>query len=880
MTDTNYWELGIFITFITLDVTSILVIIWKFRNLIINNDSNYHVPIAIIITVCLLLVVTLVQKFNFFYIFWIQIAFSIINTILSLGYIWKLRDQNKSKQDQNREQKVLLVGDKSNQSRDQLSNYGFYLELQQATQDNLHDSQKWIHKEPQISSQNVNQPHVALKIQVIDSIKNSQISQKNQTQEISQSNSKNDSQELYSQKINVLDQIQSVRNCNDQKFQPPQNQNDNGKNNVQQQSKNNVTADSNVPVYNAQKLSQENIVNEVQLQPQEYNISKVEQLQQENNVNEVYLPPQDQNIIKVEQLQQENNVNEVYLPPQDQNIIEVEQLQQENNVNEVNQPPQYQNIQKFGQLQQENNVEDQQLPPQDQNIQKVKQLQQENNVNEIKQQPQEQNIQKVGQLQQENNVEDQQLTPQDQNIQKFGQLQQDNNVEDQQLPPQDQNIQKVKQLQQENNVNEIKQQPQEQNIQKVGQLQQENNGEVQQLTPQDQNIQKFAQLQQENNVCEVKLPPQNQRDQFEKFQIQIHRDQIDQDEKQQQQQLNENFNDKQQSDQNSNPVERDMQNLHEGNQDLMQKQLILHPIPQKYEKEYNQTNDKQIQMENVQDYNQDKNFQNNQSYQIINQKFYIPSFKQRLVEDEYLKKFVRDFKNIQSYQEEYNLDDSQNELLQNQIKYYVPIRGDGNCMFTSLGLQYLYFNLIDEQKYQRLLNLIDSTEFKQNLEVQSVETEEDQDILRQEFKFQLERLKEFKDHQLLQAIADNINNAEGPFYGLLIIFMRNYFRKILQEFYDNSEMNFLIQEPDQINEIITWEFMYNEAQIALKLFATKEQILILGYQKLNVEDKTVQIEEYKDDDQNDFKYKIGLAFQPGHYNFNEFERTIILLQQK
>ena len=97
MTDTNYWELGIFITFITLDVTSILVIIWKFRNLIINNDSNYHVPIAIIITVCLLLVVTLVQKFNFFYIFWIQIAFSIINTILSLGYIWKLRDQNKSK---------------------------------------------------------------------------------------------------------------------------------------------------------------------------------------------------------------------------------------------------------------------------------------------------------------------------------------------------------------------------------------------------------------------------------------------------------------------------------------------------------------------------------------------------------------------------------------------------------------------------------------------------------------------------------------------------------------------------------------------------------------------------------------------------------------
>ncbi|KAM3142157.1 hypothetical protein pb186bvf_005811 [Paramecium bursaria] len=231
---------------------------------------------------------------------------------------------------------------------------------------------------------------------------------------------------------------------------------------------------------------------------------------------------------------------------------------------------------------------------------------------------------------------------------------------------------------------------------------------------------------------------------------------------------------------------------------------------------------------------------------------------------EYLKKLIRDFKNIQEYQDEYNLDDSQ--LLLNQIKHFVPIRGDGNSMFTSLGLQYLYFNLIDAQRYQGLLNLIDQTEFKQNLEDQSVETEEDQDILRQEFKFQLERLKEFKDHQLLQAIADNINNAEGPFYGLLIIFMRNYFRKILQEFYDNSEMNFLIQEPDQINEIITWGFMYNEAQIALKLFATKEQILILGYQKLNVEDKTVQIEEYKDDNASHFNYKIGLAFHPGHYD--------------
>ncbi|KAM3142156.1 hypothetical protein pb186bvf_005810 [Paramecium bursaria] len=258
----------------------------------------------------------------------------------------------------------------------------------------------------------------------------------------------------------------------------------------------------------------------------------------------------------------------------------------------------------------------------------------------------------------------------------------------------------------------------------------------------------------------------------------------------------------------------------------------------------------------------------NEAFQILDQKFYLPSFKKRQILDEILKKFVRDFQAVEQYQEEYNLDGTQEQLLKEQIQYFIPIRGDGNCLFTSIGFQYIYYNLIDNQRFQRLLNIIDSTEFKQNNDDKIVETEDEQQILRQEFKNQLQKFVTFEEEtqKILQQIAQCINNDEGPFYGLLIIFLRNYFRKILQDFYDNDEMNFLIQNPDQINEIITWEYMYDETDIALKLFAAQEQILIRCYQKMNVDDKAVQISEYKDENQNQFQYKIGLAFQPGHYN--------------
>ncbi|KAM3142151.1 hypothetical protein pb186bvf_005805 [Paramecium bursaria] len=262
----------------------------------------------------------------------------------------------------------------------------------------------------------------------------------------------------------------------------------------------------------------------------------------------------------------------------------------------------------------------------------------------------------------------------------------------------------------------------------------------------------------------------------------------------------------------------------------------------------------------------------NQAYQILDQRFYIPSFKSRKVDDEVLKKFVRDFKSFQAYKDEYNLDDSQQKILNDQIQLFIPIRGDGNCLFTSIGVLYVYYNLIDDKRFQRLVELINSTEFVQYSKNQDneilfkIETEEEQNILKLEFLEQIIRIKNFDNQQqLLQQIAQCLNNDEGPFYGLLIIFLRNYFRKLLQDFSKVDEIGY-IQNPDQIDKIVTWEYMYNETDIALKLFAEQEKILIRCFQKMNVDDKIVQFSEYKDDELNQFQYKIGLAFQPGHYN--------------
>ncbi|KAM3142150.1 hypothetical protein pb186bvf_005804 [Paramecium bursaria] len=287
----------------------------------------------------------------------------------------------------------------------------------------------------------------------------------------------------------------------------------------------------------------------------------------------------------------------------------------------------------------------------------------------------------------------------------------------------------------------------------------------------------------------------------------------------------------------------------------------------------NQVND-QIDQNQI----QQELLQNHIAYEILNNKFYIHSFKKRQIDDEKLKLFIRDFCSVDKFQEEYNLDGTQMQLFQNQIQYFIPIRGDGNCLFTSIGLQYLYFNLIDDRRFCKFLILIQQSEFKQickdirqenndiNDQFEYFVENREEVILKQQFIESIQQLKKVQDQQqLLLAISEQVNNHDGPFYGLLIIFLRNYFRKLLQDFSKIDEIGY-IQNLDQIDEIVTWEYMYNETDIALKLFAEQEKILIRCFQKMNVDDKTVQISEYKDDELNQFQYKIGLAFQPGHYN--------------
>ncbi|KAM3142146.1 hypothetical protein pb186bvf_005800 [Paramecium bursaria] len=239
--------------------------------------------------------------------------------------------------------------------------------------------------------------------------------------------------------------------------------------------------------------------------------------------------------------------------------------------------------------------------------------------------------------------------------------------------------------------------------------------------------------------------------------------------------------------------------------------------------------------------------------QIINQ-FYQQSFLQRNVQDELLKKHIRQVLGKSELVQEYNIKEI--EGLDN-VNQFVTIRGDGNCLFTSLMVQLLAYYSKMQNRHQ-LNQLIKQTPFNCYLNDLKI-SEQEQEKLKVVFQDYI-----YEQWYSKKPIQDLINNSNESFYGLMVIFLRNLFHQLLQD--EDQELHYMINQPENIDKILEWEHMYDETEIALKMFAVKYQFNIKVFSKLNIDQENFEISEYRDDNGNETKAELGLAFQPGHYN--------------
>ncbi|KAM3142158.1 hypothetical protein pb186bvf_005812 [Paramecium bursaria] len=270
-------------------------------------------------------------------------------------------------------------------------------------------------------------------------------------------------------------------------------------------------------------------------------------------------------------------------------------------------------------------------------------------------------------------------------------------------------------------------------------------------------------------------------------------------------------------------------------------------------------------IESPEDLKQNASFENNQmrqfKYEIECYKqidlLYQQSFKQRVIEDQNLRLHIRQIAQKEEIFNYYDIDDHLQGVLN-----FIPVRGDGNCFFTSMGFQYILYGM---NNFQILLEKVELTKFNY-VDEKNHASILNNNLLNRCFREHLEYIYESRsENNYLKVIQDKINDQESSFYGLLIIFMRNLFYEVASD--QQNEEAFLIQNRENVHRILEWEHMFDETEALLRLFSVKEQIIIKVISKLNIDDKEFRVQQYNNENQNvGGKIIYGLTFQPGHYN--------------
>ncbi|CAK61034.1 unnamed protein product (macronuclear) [Paramecium tetraurelia] len=225
----------------------------------------------------------------------------------------------------------------------------------------------------------------------------------------------------------------------------------------------------------------------------------------------------------------------------------------------------------------------------------------------------------------------------------------------------------------------------------------------------------------------------------------------------------------------------------------------------------------------------------NQKVQKIIKFIYAQSQGKRKVEEKY-QYFLGEYYQQQELWQEYNIKKlDQKQKMKQLCTAYRAVRGDGNCFYTAFGFQFLEILLLKYTKDQfyQFLNA-NQVNFQIRLNDKDLIDEGDQQKLRDEFFFRLERLKLIEDIELrkqtlqqeFKAYEKENEKIDGCFYGLSTIFFRNLAQKVV-------DLDEIASNTFGTQNLLLWETECNENEIVIAAFA---KYLKMQFQQENVLD--------------------------------------------
>ncbi|KAM3147724.1 hypothetical protein pb186bvf_000052 [Paramecium bursaria] len=280
-----------------------------------------------------------------------------------------------------------------------------------------------------------------------------------------------------------------------------------------------------------------------------------------------------------------------------------------------------------------------------------------------------------------------------------------------------------------------------------------------------------------------------------------------------------------------------------------------------------QNNEEQYSEKNKENQQKDKNQQNDKQQDQFGQA-QNQELTQRIVDlynknlDDEFKPFIGEHNDYNKLLEHYDIkNDNENGLkfVNDNLSGFIRVRGDGNCLYTSLIYQYLTYMLSNQERFDVIKNQLKTMTLYC---MQEIQDNENVDIIKQD-EAQLKQI--LLNH--FQQIYENPNklkqllqNYNQEFYGLSII----YFKSLLLSLYQkNEELQAFAAGAEIENDLKVWLTMSNSAEILMKVIADQLKWSVQIY-ILQSQDDRYQVQSYQND-QNEHDGNFLLLFQPGHY---------------
>ncbi|CAD8073597.1 unnamed protein product [Paramecium sonneborni] len=241
--------------------------------------------------------------------------------------------------------------------------------------------------------------------------------------------------------------------------------------------------------------------------------------------------------------------------------------------------------------------------------------------------------------------------------------------------------------------------------------------------------------------------------------------------------------------------------------------------------------------------------------------------------DQNMKSYLRDVQNEQELFKHYSIKAlGKKHELKLHCNLIIPVRGDGNCFYTSFGYQLLRIVIYEytDEEFNQFLNQYFQISFNIQFNQIKIPNEMQQKLLNH-YKDRLIYIRnleknyinnEYYQQQLKMHFSafelqdTNEGFVDGYFNPLTVIFLRNLCLHLVET--DQDEQNNLVEK----ETLLKWEEECNQNEVVINLLAKhlKIHIKLIFFEK-----GTFIVNEYSKEYENE-KRRIILLLQPGHYN--------------